>query len=78
MAEGDTAAMRVTLRGTHDGEFLGIEPTGESFGVQNMVFTRVSGGRIAERWLRPDTLGMLQQLGVLPPLDGLQGMAPQR
>lgn len=62
---GDTVAMRVTLRGTHEGPFAGIEPTGNTIEVQNMVFTRVVDGRIAERWVVPDTLSMLQQLGVV-------------
>ena len=64
VGERDTVAMRVTLRGTHDGEFMGIEPTGESFEVPNTVFTRIENGKIAERWVQPETLGMLQQLGV--------------
>ena len=64
-AEGDTVAMRVTLSGTHEGPFMGVEPTNESFSVQNMVFTRVEDGMIAERWVQPDTLGMLVQLGIL-------------
>ncbi len=69
VAEGDLVAMRVTLRGTHDGEFMGLEPTGEPMESQNMVFTRIEDGKIAERWLVPDMLGALQQLGVteLPP-----------
>lgn len=63
--EGDTVAMRVTLSGTHEGSFMGIEPTNESFSAQNMVFTRIEDGRIVERWLQPDTLGMLVQLGIV-------------
>lgn len=64
VTEEDTVAMRVTLRGTHEGEFMGVEPTGRRFEVANMVFTRVEDGQIAERWVIPDTLGILQQLGI--------------
>ncbi len=65
IGEGDLVAMRVTLRGTHDGPFMGIDPTGRGFEVQNMVFTRLEDGKIAERWVQPDTLGMLTQLGII-------------
>ena len=65
IAEDDTVAMRITLRGTHDGEFQGIEPTGNDFEVQNMVFTRIEDGRIAERWIQPDMLGMMRQFDVI-------------
>lgn len=65
VAENDRVAMRVTLRGTHEGGFMGIDPTGKPFEVGNMVFTRVEDGKIAERWVQPDMLGMLQQLGVV-------------
>jgi predicted ester cyclase len=65
VASNDTVAMRVTLRGTHDGDFVGIEPTGKTFEVTNMVFTRVEDGRIAERWVLPDMLGMLSQVGAI-------------
>ncbi|MFP9192505.1 ester cyclase [Natronosalvus vescus] len=65
IAEGDTVAMRVTLRGTHEGEFMGIEATGNSFEIQNMVFTRIEDEKIAERWVQPDSFGLMQQLGVV-------------
>ena len=65
VAEGDTVAMRVTLRGTHEGEFMGVEPTGEEAEVGNMVFTRIEDGKIVERWVQPDTLGLMQQLGAV-------------
>jgi len=65
VAEGDTVAMRVTLRGTHEGEFMGVEPTGRSVEIENMVFTRIEDGKITERWLRPDMFGLMSQLGVV-------------
>lgn len=65
VAEGDTVAMRVTLRGTHVGDFMGIEATGKDFEVENMVFTRVEDGHIVERWVQPDMLGLMQQLGAI-------------
>lgn len=68
----DMVAMRLTLRGTHSGPFMGIEPTGKSFEVANFVFTRVEDGKIAERWLQPDTLGLMTQLGVVEPPTSAQ------
>ncbi|WP_222913407.1 ester cyclase [Natrinema sp. SYSU A 869] len=65
IAEGNLVAMRVTLQGTHAGEFMGVDPTGTEFEVVNMVFTRVKDGQIVERWVQPDMLGLMQQLGVI-------------
>lgn len=65
VAEGDTVAMRVTLRGTHEGAFMGIEPTGRSVEVENTVFTRIEDGKIAERWVQPDMFGLMQQVGAI-------------
>jgi predicted ester cyclase len=64
IAEGDPVAMRVTLRGTHEGAFLEAEPTGRQFEVGNTVFTRLADGMVVERWVQPDTFGLLQQLGI--------------
>lgn len=74
VSEGDTVAMRVTLRGTHENSFKGLSPTNNTFEIQNMVFTRIEDGKIVERWLQPDTGSMLQQLGVSP--DDLSVTAP--
>jgi len=66
IAEGDTVAVRLTERGTHDGELMGIEPTGNEFEHQTMAFLRLADGKIAEWWVQPDMLGLMQQLGLSP------------
>ncbi len=51
IAEGDTVALRTTNRGTHEGDFLHLEPTGEQFEMESMVFARIEDGKVAERWV---------------------------
>lgn len=63
VAEDDRVAMRLTIRGTHEGEMMGIAPTGNRVEFQNVIFHRMEDGKIAERWVQPDVLGLLQQLG---------------
>lgn len=70
VTEGDTVAFRATIRGTNRGRFMGQDPTNQSVQVQNTVFTRIEDGRIAERWVQPDTLGLLRQLGVVSLPEG--------
>ena len=67
VSEGDTVAVRLTERGTHDGEFAGIAPTGREFEHQTMAFLRMEDGKVAEWWVQPDNLGLMQQLGVVEP-----------
>lgn len=74
VAEGDTVAMRLTESGTHNGPFMGIEPTGRPFEIETMSFFRLEDGRIAEWWVQPDMLGFVQQLGVTP--DDLRAAVP--
>jgi predicted ester cyclase len=57
---------RFTARGTHKGEFRGIAATNRLVGVEGTTVSRVSKGRIAERWVLWDALGLMQQLGVMP------------
>jgi len=66
VAEGDTVAGRVTMRGTHLGPFQGIPPPGRSFQQAHMHFIRFRDGKAIEhRAVRYD-LGMMQPLGVIP------------
>ena len=61
----DRVAARVTVRGTHDGEFMGRPATGRSFAVTSVGIFRITDGRIAEHWGVFDQLAMLGQLGAL-------------
>jgi predicted ester cyclase len=67
MAEADKVATRKTFHGTHDeGEFMGIPPSGRSVTMGLIDIMRISEGRVVEHWAMGDTLGMIQQLGVIP------------
>jgi steroid delta-isomerase-like uncharacterized protein len=70
VAEGDRVAARLTMRGTHLGPLNGVPPTGRTVVVSGMSLERVADGRIVEGWNENDALGLLQQLGVLPPPPG--------
>lgn len=61
----DTVVARLTGTGTHEGEFLGVEPTGETMEVTAMEMYRVEHGAVTEGWLNVDMLGLLQQLGAV-------------
>ena len=65
---GDTVIARWTGSGTHQNNLTGIAPTGKSVKVPGIMIFRTANGKIAETWDVWDTLGMLQQLGVVPAL----------
>lgn len=71
IAEGDEVLVRFTFEGTHEGRFVGIEPTGNRVEGTNMVLMRLEDGKIVERWEESDSLDLLRQLGVLPPPEEL-------
>ncbi len=66
LAEGDLVATRWTGRGTHQGELMGIPATGKQVTVSGLTLSRLQNGKVVEEWSNWDTLGMLQQLGVVP------------
>ena len=66
IAEGDKVAVRFTIRGTHQGAFRDIAPTGKQITVSGLEIDRCAGGKFVETWLISDMLGMMQQLGAIP------------
>lgn len=66
IAEGNKVASRLTIRGAHQGELMGVPPTGKTVTVGVVDILRMEGGQIVERWGQADLLGMMQQLGVGP------------
>jgi steroid delta-isomerase-like uncharacterized protein len=67
-ADGDKAATRYTATGTHKGALMGIAPTGKHATVTGITIEHYKDGKAVEVWANSDTLGMLQQLGVVPAL----------
>ena len=69
IVEGDKAVKRWTVRGTHKGEWMGIPPTGKEIVITGNHIFRIAKGKIVECWAESDALGMMQQLGVIPPME---------
>ena len=66
IAEGDRVVTRWTMRGTHEGEFRGIPPTGSKLEITGIGIFRFSEGKVVESWDNFDQLGMMRQLGAIP------------
>jgi steroid delta-isomerase-like uncharacterized protein len=67
VAEGDMVVTRWTARGTHLGTLRGIPPTGQKVTVTGMTMEKYCDGQPHESWMNWDGLGLMQQLGILPP-----------
>ena len=66
ISEGSKVVGRYTFRGTHQGEFMGIAPTGKKVEMSAITILRFDGDKCVERWNEGDLLGLMQQLGVVP------------
>ncbi|ODR80379.1 hypothetical protein BG842_02175 [Haladaptatus sp. W1] len=66
-AEEDMIAIGFTAVGTHEGEFMGVPPTGKAGDpVPGIMIHRFENGKVVEGWAVWDALGLMQQLGVIP------------
>lgn len=67
IGEANRIAARWTIRGTHTGTYFGNLPTGRPVEAQGVIFARTEKDWIVEHWILIDQIGILQQLGVVPP-----------
>jgi steroid delta-isomerase-like uncharacterized protein len=65
VAEGDTVVTRFTWTGTHRGVFLGVPATGRNVSVKGVVIDQLADGKMSKSRILIDSLGMMQQLGVV-------------
>jgi steroid delta-isomerase-like uncharacterized protein len=66
IAEGDKVVSRVTMSGTHQGEFMGMPATGKSFTIPGVSIWEVRAGQLISEWVNWDSMSMMQQLGLAP------------
>ena len=58
---------RFTMSGTHRGPFMGVPATGKPYQLDGITILRFSGERVVERWSCADMLGLMIQIGAIPP-----------
>lgn len=63
LAEADKVMGHFKVSGSHQGEFMGLAPTGKAFSYEEVVIVRFTAGRIVEHWAVADTQAMMQALG---------------
>ena len=73
VAEGDMVVWHWTFRATHQGELMGISPTGKPITFSGVNIFRMTNGKVIEDWVYRDTVGMLRNLGAFPATNRPQG-----
>ena len=71
IAKGDRLTTRFIIRGTHEGEFMGIPATGKKIELSAIIISRVENGKFVEEWEEMDIMGLMMQIGMeLKPKEG--------
>jgi predicted ester cyclase len=65
IAEGDKVVARWRSRATHQGDYMGIAPTGNRVEFTGISFYRIEGGKIVQSWNSEDRLGLMRQIGAV-------------
>lgn len=66
IAENDKVMTKLTVYGTHLGEFMGIGPTKNKIEYEEVIILRIADGKIVEHWAVADALSLMQQVGAIP------------
>jgi steroid delta-isomerase-like uncharacterized protein len=66
LVEGDRLAVRSTVRGTHQGEFMGIPASSKKVEVSNYDFVRFENDQVVEHWGTIDSAALMEQIGAVP------------
>jgi steroid delta-isomerase-like uncharacterized protein len=74
IAEGDKVVARNSVTGTHQGDYMGLPPTGKSVTYDEIFIFRFVNGRVAETWGVVDVLSQMRRLGVSPTALGTTGL----
>jgi len=73
VSEGDRVVMQLLMEGTHGGAWLGIRASGKKMQIRMFTVHRIVQGKIVEDWVLVESLGLFQQLGILPDTADLVG-----
>ena len=76
IAEGDKVVSRWRAQGTHQGELMGIAPTGNEVAITGLTIHRIEEGKIVEEWENWDALGLMQQIGAVPAPEQSEEASP--
>ena len=66
VAEGDKVTVRLTFQGTHQGNLMGVPPSGKQVAASAISIIQIAGGKVATQWIAPDMFGLMQQIGAIP------------
>lgn len=77
IAESNQVVSRSRLHATHTGTWLGLAPTGKQISIRMIVIQQIINGKIAADWVLVESLGLLQQLGLVPTIEEILAQAAQ-
>ncbi len=77
IAEGDYVVQHLVATGKNTGEFNGMPATGKNTNVTGVMTSKIKDGKVVEAWSLFDSLGLLQQLGVVPATQGTSTREPE-